>query len=149
MPSGKKKADAHKVSKKAEMKKKKGQIEDRTFGLKNKKNSKKVQNYVQSVTHSVNNSGDRKERMEAEKRKRDLAQKKDVQKAKKEEQDALFNDGMCVVCVVCAVCRLSFVVGHTKGNNVISLFKDLLLCERLTLTKLHSLLFNCFYNNFS
>ena len=104
MPSGKKKADAHKVSKKAEMKKKKGQIEDRTFGLKNKKNSKKVQNYVQSVTHSVNNSGDRKERMEAEKRKRVIAQKKDLQKAKKEEQDALFNDGMCVY-VVCA-CRL-------------------------------------------
>jgi len=94
MPSGKKKADAHKVSKKAEMKKKKGQIEDRTFGLKNKKNSKKVQNYVQSVTHSVNNSGDRKERMEAEKRKRVIAQKKDLQKAKKEEQDALFNDAL-------------------------------------------------------
>ena len=56
MPSKKKQA-ADKVSKKAEQKKKKSQIDDRTFGLKNKNKSKKVQGYVQSVTNSVNNSG--------------------------------------------------------------------------------------------
>ena len=53
----KKKQAADKVSKKAEQKKKKSQIDDRTFGLKNKNKSKKVQGYVQSVTNSVNNSG--------------------------------------------------------------------------------------------
>lgn len=94
MPSGKKKADAHKASKKNEQKKKKMQIDDRTFGLKNKNKSKKVQSYVQSVSNSVNNSGDRKQRMEEEKRKKQKVQQKERKKAEKEEQNALFNDAL-------------------------------------------------------
>jgi len=97
MPSGKKKADAHKASKKNEQKKKKMQIDDRTFGLKNKNKSKKVQSYVQSISNSVNNTGDRKQRMEEEKRKREKIQQKERKKAVKDEQNALFNDGVLSV----------------------------------------------------
>jgi len=93
MPS-KKKQTADKVSKKAEQKKKKSQIDDRTFGLKNKNKSKKVQGYVQSVTNSVNNSGDRKQRMEEEKRKKQKNLQKERKKAQKEEQNALFNEAL-------------------------------------------------------
>jgi len=82
------------TSKKAEQKKKSQQIEDRTFGLKNKSKSKKVQSYVKSVTHSVNNSGDRKERMEAERRKKQKSDQKERKAAAKEEADALFNEGV-------------------------------------------------------
>jgi len=94
MPSGKKKADAHKASKKNEQKKKKMQIDDRTFGLKNKNKSKKVQSYVQSISNSVNNTGDRKQRMEEDKRKREKIQQKERKKAVKDEQNALFNDAL-------------------------------------------------------
>jgi len=93
MPSKKKQA-AEKASKKADQKKKKIQIEDRTFGLKNKNKSKKVQNYVQSVTNSVNNSGDRKQRLEEERRKKQKALQKERKKAQKEEQNALFNEAL-------------------------------------------------------
>lgn len=81
------------TSKKAEQKKKAGQIEDRTFGLKNKNKSKKVQSFVKSVTNSVNNSGDRKQRHEDEKRRRQKDEQKLRKKAMKEEANALFNEG--------------------------------------------------------
>lgn len=81
-------------SKKTEQKKKVQQIEDRTFGLKNKNKSKKVQQFVKSVTNSVNNSGDRKQRMEDEKRKKLKEQQKARKKAMKEEADALFNEAL-------------------------------------------------------
>ena len=81
------------VSKKAEQKKKNQQIEDRTFGLKNKKNSKKVQSFVKSVTNSVNNSGDRKQRQEEERRKKQKEQQKLRKKQMKDEANALFNEG--------------------------------------------------------
>lgn len=96
MPSKKKKA-GEKASKKNEQKKKKAQIEDRTFGLKNKNKSKKVQNYVQSVTNNVNNSGDRKQRMEDERRKKEKMIQKERKKAQKEEQNALFNEALGAV----------------------------------------------------
>lgn len=60
-----KKGAANKESKKNEGKKKNKLIEDKTFGLKNKKNSAKVQEYVQSVTRNIANSGDPKERKKA------------------------------------------------------------------------------------
>ena len=81
------------ASKKTEQKKKVKQIEDRTFGLKNKNKSKKVQEFVKSVTNSVNNSGDRKQRMEDEKRKKLKEEQKARKKAMKEEADALFSEG--------------------------------------------------------
>ncbi len=80
-------------SKKAEQKKKNQQIEDRTFGLKNKNKSKKVQSYVKSVTNSVNNSGDRKQRAEEERRKRAKAEQKLRKQQMKDEANALFNEG--------------------------------------------------------
>jgi len=82
------------TSKKAEQKKKAGQIEDRTFGLKNKNKSKKVQSFVKSVTNSVNNSGDRKQRHEDEKRRRQKDEQKLRKKAMKEEANALFNEAL-------------------------------------------------------
>ena len=42
-----------KASKKTVDKKKDKMIEDKTFGLKNKKKSKNVQNYIQQVNHQV------------------------------------------------------------------------------------------------
>ena len=50
---GPKKAGA---SKKTVEKKKEKQIEDKTFGLKNKNKSKAVQNYIQQVSHQVKGS---------------------------------------------------------------------------------------------
>ena len=88
-----KKAKQPATSKKAEQKKKNQQIEDRTFGLKNKNKSKKVQSYVRSVTNSVNNTGDRKLRAEEERRKKLKAEQKARKQAMKEEANALFNEG--------------------------------------------------------
>lgn len=88
-----KKKQQQQQSKKAEQKKKNQQIEDRTFGLKNKNKSKKVQNYVRSVTNSVNNTGDRKLRAEEERRKRAKEEQKLRKKQMKDEANALFNEG--------------------------------------------------------
>lgn len=82
------------TSKKSEQKKKAQQIEDRTFGLKNKNKSKKVQSYVKSVTNSVNNGGDRKLRAEEERRKKQKADQKLRKKAMKDEANALFNEAL-------------------------------------------------------
>lgn len=83
-----------KASKKTEQKKKNQVIEDRTFGLKNKNKSKKVQGYVQSVTSSVMNSGDRKQRQLEEQRKTQRAEQKARKKAMEDEQNALFNEAL-------------------------------------------------------
>jgi hypothetical protein len=82
------------ASKKTEQKKKQSAIEDKTFGLKNKNKSKKVQQYVQQVKTSVLNSGDRKQRQLEEQRKKQKAEAKLRKKAEKEEQNALFNEAL-------------------------------------------------------
>ncbi|KAG7346654.1 DRG family regulatory protein, Tma46 [Nitzschia inconspicua] len=82
------------ASKKADQKKKNQAIEDRTFGLKNKNKSKKVQQYVQAVKTSVLNGGDRKQRMLEEQRKRQKAEAKARKKAMEEEANALFNEAL-------------------------------------------------------
>jgi len=82
------------TSKKADQKKKSQQIEDRTFGLKNKSKSKKVQSYVNSVTNSINNTGDRKQRQEEERRNKQKAEKKTRKQAMKDEANALFNEAL-------------------------------------------------------
>ena len=51
-----------KKSNKSEQKKKASKIEDKTFGLKNKNKSAKVQQFVKSTEQSILNSGDPKER---------------------------------------------------------------------------------------
>jgi len=95
MPSKKKGGGAE--SKKAEQKRKTKMVEDKTFGLKNKNKSKKVQAYIQQTTKSVMNGGDAKKRREEENRKKMAAEKKALKKAQEEERNALFNDALMAV----------------------------------------------------
>eukprot|EP00796_Vickermania_ingenoplastis_P009509 gene9509-6676_t len=76
--------------KKAEQKRKEKIVEDKTFGLKNKNRSAKVQAYVQQVAQSVKQTApqDRKAMAEAEARKA----AKEAKKAREAELAALFND---------------------------------------------------------
>eukprot|EP00567_Pseudictyota_dubia_P016602 CAMPEP_0197451406 /NCGR_PEP_ID=MMETSP1175-20131217/28710_1 /TAXON_ID=1003142 /ORGANISM="Triceratium dubium, Strain CCMP147" /LENGTH=244 /DNA_ID=CAMNT_0042984111 /DNA_START=84 /DNA_END=815 /DNA_ORIENTATION=+ len=90
-PKSKKKADA--ASKKALEKKKQKVIEDKTFGLKNKNKSKKVQQHIQSVTRNVMNTDGRTQR-ENEAKKKAKAANKARKKAEKAEQDALFGEAL-------------------------------------------------------
>ncbi|CCW71380.1 unnamed protein product [Phytomonas sp. Hart1] len=76
--------------KKAEQKRKEKIIEDKTFGLKNKNRSAKVQAYVQQVQKTVNqrNPNDRRAVAEAEERRR----AKEDKKAREAELAKLFHD---------------------------------------------------------
>lgn len=76
----KKKGGQQKTSKKAEQKENQKIIEDKTFGLKNKNKSKKVQQYVKSVQQQVENRGRRRPPPPSE------AQIRKEEKKKKEEQ---------------------------------------------------------------
>uniref|UniRef100_A0A6T6H7B8 ZC3H15/TMA46 family C-terminal domain-containing protein n=1 Tax=Craspedostauros australis TaxID=1486917 RepID=A0A6T6H7B8_9STRA len=84
------------ASKKTEQKKKNKIIEDRTFGLKNKNKSKKVQQHIQSVTKQVM-SVDRRTRMEEEKRKQMRKDHKLRKKAEEAERNALFGEALLAV----------------------------------------------------
>ncbi|KAJ3414346.1 hypothetical protein HDV05_006714 [Chytridiales sp. JEL 0842] len=79
-----------KVSKKNEAKAKAKVVEDKTFGLKNKNKSAKVNKYVQQVQSQVNASGNPKLKKEAEDRKAAQAAKKAAEEAKKAELAELF-----------------------------------------------------------
>uniref|UniRef100_A0A7S2KI75 ZC3H15/TMA46 family C-terminal domain-containing protein n=1 Tax=Leptocylindrus danicus TaxID=163516 RepID=A0A7S2KI75_9STRA len=94
MPSKSKKKDAQAASKKAEQKRKTKLVEDKTFGLKNKNKSKKVQDYVKSTTASVMGGGDRKKRVEEERKKQEKIARKAMKKAAEDERNALFNDAL-------------------------------------------------------
>ena len=95
MPS-KKKGDA--ASKKALQKKKDKLIEDKTFGLKNKKKSKKVQNQIASITKNINDGGSNpKQRKLEEQRKAAKAEAKARKKAMEEERNALFGEALLAV----------------------------------------------------
>lgn len=79
-----------KAAKKAEQKKQDKIIEDKTFGLKNKKKSKQVQKYIQNVTANVKNStGKSAEQLKAEKKAQKLAKMQ-----ADEELRALFNEAL-------------------------------------------------------
>ncbi|KAJ2077595.1 Translation machinery-associated protein 46 [Coemansia sp. RSA 988] len=78
-----------KQSKKTEGKQKKQVIEDKTFGLKNKNKSVKVQQYVKQVEQQVMNANHKKNKV-VEERKQTLAQKKEEAKKKQEEFAELF-----------------------------------------------------------
>jgi len=93
-PKAKKKQD---TSKKNQQKKKENVISDRTFGLKNKNKSKKVQGFIKSVEHSVNNSGDPKQRKADEQRKMQKAGQKAKKKAQDAERNALFGEALLAV----------------------------------------------------
>lgn len=58
------------ASKKTIQKQKQKVIEDKTFGLKNKNKSKKVQDHIKSIEKNVLNSGDPKMRRLEEQRKK-------------------------------------------------------------------------------
>jgi hypothetical protein len=84
-------------SKKALLKKKTQVIEDRTFGLKNKNKSKKVQQQIQSIEKSVLNSGDPKLRKLEEQRKQAKVEAKARKKAMEDERNALFGEALLAV----------------------------------------------------
>ncbi|TMW57960.1 hypothetical protein Poli38472_013434 [Pythium oligandrum] len=69
------------ASKKAEQKRKEQILEDKTFGLKNKNKSSKVQKYVAEVTNQVKGSKSRADRLKEEEQKK--------KKTAKEQADAL------------------------------------------------------------
>lgn len=78
------------MGKKAEQKKKEKVVEDKTFGLKNKNRSSKVQAYVQQVKQTVNQTRpqDKKALAEAEERRK----AKEAKKAREAELAAIFRD---------------------------------------------------------
>ncbi|KEG05512.1 hypothetical protein DQ04_21121000 [Trypanosoma grayi] len=78
------------MGKKAEQKKKEKILEDKTFGLKNKNRSAKVQSYIQSVSKSVNqgNPNDRKRTDDLEAKRKAREEKK----AFEAEMAKLFKD---------------------------------------------------------
>uniref|UniRef100_A0A7S1VVP4 ZC3H15/TMA46 family C-terminal domain-containing protein n=1 Tax=Grammatophora oceanica TaxID=210454 RepID=A0A7S1VVP4_9STRA len=84
-------------SKKTQQKKKQQQIEDKTFGLKNKNKSAKVRAHVKSVEKSVLNSGDPRMRRLEEQRTKQKAEAKARRKAAKQEQQALFDEALLAV----------------------------------------------------
>ena len=94
MPPKKSGAEA---SKKTVQKKKLQVVDDKTFGLKNKNKSKKVQLQIESVKKNVMNSGDPKVRKLEEQRQKVKAEAKMRKKAQKDEQDALFNEALMAV----------------------------------------------------
>ena len=94
MPSKKNKGNNE--SKKSVQKKKEKILEDKTFGMKNKNKSKKVQNYINSVTNNVMNSGDPKQRKVEEQRRQAKANAKARKKAAEEERNALFGVSLYV-----------------------------------------------------
>lgn len=81
----------------ADQKKKAKILEDKTFGLKNKNKSKKVQAQIQSMTKSVMNSGDPKQRKAEEERKLARIRQKEAKKALEEERNALFSEALLSV----------------------------------------------------
>lgn len=95
MPSNKK--AEQKKSKKAEQKKKDKLIEDKTFGLKNKNKSKKVQQHINSVQRNILNSGDPKQRKLEERRRAQKAALKAKKAAANEERDLLFGEALLAV----------------------------------------------------
>jgi len=93
-PPNKKKAQ---VSKKASQKQKEKQIDDKTFGLKNKNKSKKVQQQISSIQRNILNSGDPKQRKLDEQRRSAKAGAKARKEAANKERDALFGDALLAV----------------------------------------------------
>jgi hypothetical protein len=85
------------TSKKTVQKQKQKLLEDKTFGLKNKNKSKKVQQFVKSTEKSILNGGDPKLRRQEEQRKIAKAEAKSRKKALQDEQNALFGEALLAV----------------------------------------------------
>jgi len=95
MPSKKKPKEQE--SKKAAQKKKQQKIQDLTFGLKNKKNSKVVQRKINAAEKSVNNAGDPRVKRLEDQRKKAKADAKARKKSMEEERNALFGEALMAV----------------------------------------------------
>jgi hypothetical protein len=96
MPSKKNTQDQQ--SKKALQKKKDKLLEDKTFGLKNKNKSAKVQQYVKSTEKSIMNMGtDAQTRAREHKLKEEKLARKALKKAMEAEQAALFGEALLAV----------------------------------------------------
>lgn len=107
-PKKKKGGDAQ--SKKALQKKKEKLIEDKTFGMKNKNKSKKVQQHIASITKSINDcGGNPKMRKMEEQRRKVKAEQKARKKAMEDERNALFGEALLAVKKKTSV--------KTKGTN--------------------------------
>lgn len=85
------------VSKKNVQKKKAQSIEDQTFGLKNKKNSKVVQRKVTAIEKSVVNGGDRRQNSIDAQRARQKQDNKLRKKAVEDERNALFGEALMAI----------------------------------------------------
>ena len=85
------------ASKKTVQKQKQKVIEEKTFGLKNKNKSKKVQQHINSIAKNVLNSGDPKLRKLEEERKAAKAASKIRKKAEQAEQEALFGEALLAI----------------------------------------------------
>lgn len=84
-------------SKKTQQKKKQQLIDDKTFGLKNKNKSKKVQQQIKSIEKNVLNSGDAKLRRLEEQRRQAKETAKLRKKALEDEQNALFGEALLAI----------------------------------------------------
>lgn len=76
------------ISKKNELKKKEKVIEDKTFGLKNKKGAKQ-QKFIQQVQHQVKNSGINKTQKQLDKEKEDAKKEKEKKKLELDELNSI------------------------------------------------------------
>lgn len=85
------------ASKKTVQKQKQKIIEDKTFGLKNKNKSKKVQQQIQGIEKNVMNSGDPKLRKLEEQRKQAKEEAKIRRKQMQAEQEALFGEALLAI----------------------------------------------------
>ena len=95
MAGGGKKSQEQQQSKKAAQKKKEKLLEDKTFGLKNKNKSSKVQAYVKSTEKSIMNTGLDARARALEQQKKQA--RKALKKAQEEEQAALFGEALLAV----------------------------------------------------
>lgn len=98
MPTKAKKKSQEKASKKNEQKKKERAIDDKTFGLKNKNKSAKVQAFTKGIERGIMNAGSdiHTRKMDQQKKQEKLA-KKSLKKAKDAEQAALFGEALMAV----------------------------------------------------
>ena len=78
-------------SKKAAVKQKEKVLENKTFGLKNKKKSKNVQKYIQEVTKQVVGGTTRADRMKEQEAKRKKDAKAEQEKSRGSHDDWLPN----------------------------------------------------------
>lgn len=98
MPSKQKKKAQEAASKKSLQKKKDKLLDDKTFGLKNKNKSSKVQAFVKSTEKSIMNAGsDARSRHLDEQKKQQKLARKALKKAQEAEQAALFGEALMAV----------------------------------------------------